>query len=134
MRKIAAIVPDAIGREEVLKAGRAMRVLRRWPEAVGEAMATRSAPERYDRGTVWVAVSGSAWAQEMRMSKNQIMAKLHSIAGESNLFMDIRFGVRPLPKPEPAEGDDLAKRQADHKDGLRDLSIREIVERRLKGQ
>lgn len=132
MRKISAIVPEAIGREEVQKAGRAMRVLRRWPEVVGEAMAARSAPERYDRGTVWIAVTGSAWAQELRMSKGMILNKLHGLAHENDLFQDLRFGVRPLPMPDSEEDDALSRRKAEHANNLRDLSIREIAERRLK--
>jgi hypothetical protein len=132
VRKISAIVPGAIGREEVLKAGRAMRVLRRWPEVVGEAMAARSAPERYDRGTVWIAVTGSAWAQELRMSKGIILNKLHGLAHENGLFQDLRFGVRPLPEPVPEEDGALSKRKAEYANSLRDLSIREIAERRLK--
>jgi len=109
-----------------------MRVLRRWPEVVGEAMAARSAPERYDRGTVWVAVTGSAWAQELRMSKGPILSKLHSFAGEPNLFQDLRFGVRPLPVAEPETASKLAQLQENHRSSIRDLSIREIAERRLK--
>ena len=50
---------SAVGRPEVLKAARAWRIMHRWPEIVGEGLAERSTPDRYDRGTVWVAVRGS---------------------------------------------------------------------------
>jgi hypothetical protein len=95
-------------------------------------MAARSSPERYDRGTVWIAVTGSAWAQELRMSKGPILSKLHKLAGESGLFQDLRFGVRPLPAPEAEAVDELPKLQSEHKAKLREMSIREIADRRLK--
>src|ERR1051325_7399376 len=76
MRSLQGMLGQAIGKEEVLRMARAQRVLREWPEIVGHAMAARSHPERYDHGTVWVAVTGSAWAQELRMIKDVILARL----------------------------------------------------------
>ena len=131
MRKLSAIVPDAIGRDEVLRAGRAKRVLRQWPEIVGSMLAQKSAPERYDHGTVWVAVTGSAWAQELRMIKGQILGKLIKAGGDPNLFTDIRFGVRPLPSGielEESEDEEVAK----YRRSLKELSIDQIAEQRLR--
>lgn len=131
MRKISAIVPDAIAREEVLRAGRAKRVLRQWPEIVGPLLAQKSSPDKYDHGTVWVAVSGSAWAQELRMIKGQILSKLAKAGGEPGLFTDVRFGVRPLTNFEP--DDEIQEDPAiSYKDHLRELTIDQIAERRLK--
>jgi predicted nucleic acid-binding Zn ribbon protein len=130
MKKIEQMLPAAIGREEVLRAARAYRVLKDWAEIVGEAMATRSAPDRFDRGTVWVAVEGSAWAQELRMQKDQILRKLAERSGEPGLFDNIRFGVRPI-VPAPPEPKVLKKRLREVDKGS-DLTIREIAHRRLK--
>jgi predicted nucleic acid-binding Zn ribbon protein len=133
MKKLRQVLPEAIGREEVLRMARAQRILRGWPEIVGEALAKRSHPDRYERGTVWVAVQGSAWAQELRMIKHDLVDRLQARAGEPGLFTDIRFGVRPLPKPEaeaPAVETVRAVVEVAGDDG--DLSIREIAERRLK--
>jgi len=122
------MLKSAVGREEVLRAARAQRVLRMWGEIVGDSMAQRSYPDRYDRGTVWVAVQGSAWAQELRMSRDQILAKLHELSGEASLFTDLRFGVRPLPQPEVEV--EVAP-PADH-ESTKGMSIQEIAERRLR--
>lgn len=92
-------------------------------------MATRSFPDRYDHGTVWVAVTGSAWAQELRMQKDQILARLTERASEPNLFINVRFGVRPLPEPASQEEERPAAPPREEESGL---SIREIAERRLK--
>lgn len=121
---------QAIGKEEVLRMARAQRVLKEWPTIVGPAMAGRSHPERYDHGTVWVAVTGSAWAQELRMIKDVIIARLEDRAGETGLFLDVRFGVRPLPQPEATDKKPVVL--AVVADDRGELSIAEIAERRLR--
>lgn len=120
----------AIGREEVLRAARAQAALRQWPNVVGAELARRSRPDRYDRGTVWVAVEGSAWAQELRMIRDVILDRLERECGEGGLFHDIRFGVRPLP-PDEAE-EHTSPSQAVVADDRGEMSIREIAERRLR--
>lgn len=129
MRKVGQMISPAMGREDVMRTSKAFKVLREWPSIVGEGMASRSCPDRYDHGTVWVAVEGSAWAQELRMQKDQILVKLQEKCGDPSLFNNLRFGVRPLPakldepdeKPKP-----ISKPKATTE------SIREIAERRLK--
>ncbi|MFI5384536.1 MAG: DciA family protein [Fimbriimonadales bacterium] len=129
MRRLNSMLSQAIGREEILRTARAQRVLKDWPEIVGPSMAARSHPERWDRGTVWVAVEGSAWAQELRMIKDVILSRLEQKAGESGLFLDVRFGVRPLPQPEESE---KPTTYAVVEDDRGELSISEIAARRLR--
>jgi len=129
MKKVGKMLKDAIGREEVPRAARAHAALRSWPQVVGKMLAERSAPDRYDKGTVWISVQGSAWAQELRMIKPVIIKKLSAIAEEEGLFLDLRFGVRPAsqgpfePLPEPE--------RPPEKPLVPDISIREIAERRM---
>lgn len=129
MKKIKDMVPIALENSEVLRASRAQAVLRRWPEVVGTMLAARSHPDRYDRGTIWVAVEGSAWAQEMRMLEEKFLFKLNEMAREPGMFREIRFGVRPLPARPVAE-EEVAPPAPEEVD-LNQLSIREIAQRRL---
>ncbi len=92
-------------------------------------MASRSRPERYEKGTVWVAVSGSAWAQELRMAKDTILERLDECAGEKGLFVDVRFGVRDI-SDRDSQTDSSLDEEA-YKEELAGLSIREIAEKRL---
>jgi hypothetical protein len=131
MRRLQSMLGQAIGKEEVLRMARAQTVLRDWVSIVGPAMAKRSHPERFERGTVWVAVEGSAWAQELRMIKDVILSRLEERAGESGLFLDVRFGVRPLPKPEAAI-EEKPEVFAVVEDERGELSISEIAARRLR--
>ena len=95
MRHVGRVLPKAVENAEVLRAARAGTVLRRWEEIVGELLASKSTPDRYDKGTVWVATQGSAWAQELRLMKPQILERMEGMAGERGMFLDVRFGVRP---------------------------------------
>lgn len=130
MRKLSQMLPDAVSKDEVLKAARAQKVLKDWANIVGPGLAERSYPDRYDHGTVWVAVEGSAWAQELRMGKETILQRLREKAREASLFQDLRFGVRPIKRGEPIKNEPFDENA--HKDEVRGLSIREIAERRLK--
>ena len=103
MRKVRDVLPQAIDNDAALDAVRAMRILKRWPEIVGDKLASKCRPDRFTRGTVWVAVSGSSWAQELRMMKEVILHRLHEMAGTESLFLDVRFGVRTLPPPQEPE-------------------------------
>ena len=129
MKRLNYMLNQAVGREEVLRMARAQRVLKDWSSIVGTAMAARSQPERWDRGTVWVAVTGSAWAQELRMIRDVILSRLEERAGETGLFIDVRFGVRPLPEVEEPKKPAVF---AVVEDDRGEMSIREIAERRLR--
>ena len=127
MNRIPWLIESVVDRREILGTARAQRLLREWERFVGPILAQRSWPERYVRGTVWIAVEGPAWAQELRMAKNRILKALRDASGELALFDDLRFGVRkasprlrPIPKPRtriPADA------------GRDELSIAEIAER-----
>ncbi len=127
MKRMSGLLGDAIKRREVLRAARAQRVLREWPEVVGEVLAARSHPDRYEQGTVWVSVTGSAWAQELRMRESEILARFAERCGDPHLIVSLRFGVRPLPEDEPWERP--KPRVPDP--ALKNMSIREIAERTL---
>ena len=126
MNPIQQLLNSTVVPPEVLRAARAISTLKRWEQAVGKDMAERSAPERYDHGTVWVAVTSSVWAQELRMQKEEIIARLNQIAGEPGLFVNLRFGVRPINRAAlgPATETEVSESEG--------LSIREIAQRRMK--
>lgn len=134
LRKVSQVLPGAVGRDEVLRTAKAQQILREWPEIVGEGLASRSRPDRYSKGTVWVAVQGSAWAQELRMRKDMILERLRTRSGDHALFTDVRFGVRPLPAREKFAEPEVESSPVIEEDDtpMEMLSIREIAERRLK--
>lgn len=90
------MLAKALGRPEVLKMARAQIAMQKWGEVVGPALAERSAPDRYEKGTLWVVATGSAWATEIRLRKEEIVKRLNEAAGETGLFSEVRVGVRPM--------------------------------------
>lgn len=92
MKRIADILP-ALDQREVLRGARAQRVLRSWPSIVGDLIARKSTPDRYDHGTVWIAAPESAWAQEIRLRSEDILQRLNDMAGEPGLFRELRVGA-----------------------------------------
>jgi hypothetical protein len=130
MREVGHMLAQAIGRDEVLRMARAQAVLRRWDLIVGEGLAERSWPDKYERGTVWVAVEGSAWAQELRMIKERILDRLRERTGDPAMFLDVRFGVRPLRSdaPKPLPEDDRSGSRIDKSM----LTISQIAELRMQ--
>lgn len=124
---LTKLIGKAVGRPEIDRAARAQRVLSEWTEMVGPELASRSSPERFERGTVWVAVEGSAWAQELRLAKREILGRLAERSGDSSLITDMRFGVRPVnPQQPPVVKPTPPPREPDSR------SIREIAEDRLR--
>ena len=92
-RLLGDILGSALNRPEILRTSRAQRVMRLWVEVVGPALSERCVPDRFEKGTLWVAASGNAWAQEIRFHKEMILTKMNELAGE-NLFLDMRVGTR----------------------------------------
>jgi hypothetical protein len=126
MRQVAQMLATALGRDEVLRMARAQSILKRWDLIVGDALAERSWPDKFERGTVWVAVEGSAWAQELRMIKELILDRLRERSGDPSMFIDLRFGVRPLRKPAiEVETQPMSREEREIKSAQ---SIREIAE------
>lgn len=130
MKKIGDMLGDAVGRGEIVRQGKAQRILRRWDEVVGAEMARRSSPDRYGQGTVWVAVQSAAWAQELRMAKDLILERLNGLSDEPNMFKDVRFGVRPFVPFQPATIE-TSLAVVEVEDPRRQMTIREIMRLRL---
>ncbi len=95
MKRLSELLPGALDQSEVLRAARAQVALRAWAGAVGPILADKTLPDRYERGTLWVSASGSAWAVETALRAEQIVERLNAIAGERGLFIDLKVSQRP---------------------------------------
>lgn len=125
MRKIERLLEGAIERQETLRGARAWRALRHWNEIVGPLLATRSAPDRYEKGVVWVAVSGSAWSAELRMRQDDILERLRAESGDPSLFVKLRFGIRPFDLIEsPTLPEPLTPRSEPTGESIREIGER----------
>jgi hypothetical protein len=132
MKGIQHLLGDVVLHKEALRMARAQRVLRDWHLVVGDQLSQYSWPDRFDHGVVWVAVSGSAWAQELRMNKDVLVARLEELSGERGLFRDLRFGVRPLRRPVVYEAEDEVKDRPDENLSIREIAARGLATRKFR--
>jgi predicted nucleic acid-binding Zn ribbon protein len=103
-----SLIETAVGRPEVFRRVAAHRITERWDECVGAQLGAKSTPDKFENGTLWVAVTAPVWVQELRMRKQQILERLNEWAGEE-LFKDVRFGVRSVEKPTAIEATGTTK-------------------------
>ncbi|MBS1717085.1 MAG: DUF721 domain-containing protein [Armatimonadetes bacterium] len=134
MRHAGKLLDKAIDRTEVLRAARAGACLRNWPSIVGDFIAEKAQPSRYDQGVLWISVAGSAWSQELRLRKLDLIERLNSAAQEKDLFTDLRFEVKQKRGEEPHEEDKGEAIRLAYRATLKGKSIQELAERRLKKQ
>jgi hypothetical protein len=88
----------------------AIRAFRWWRKAVPERVLRRARPVRLVRGVLYIHTATSAWAAELDMLKEELLASVREQAPEAGIC-DLRFRVGPLPelpkgtrpeKPRPA--------------------------------
>ena len=70
------------------------RVLARWPQLVGEAVAQHSRPTKIHRRVLQVAVSSAAWSQTLTFERSRILQNLHeSLPETQSTIRDMRFAA-----------------------------------------
>src|SRR5579859_5536495 len=67
-----------------------VRLVRLWPEVVGEAIARRTEVTGLKFHTAVVKVSGAMWIQELNLMKPQILERLREVMGNDTV-RDLRF-------------------------------------------
>lgn len=90
MKKIGNLLRDSVGRDDMLREARAQAVLRQWSSVVGKIAAEKVVPDSFSKGVVWVHSESSAWSQELTLQKEVLLERLNKLAGEDELFVDIR--------------------------------------------
>ncbi|HEY6393982.1 MAG TPA: DUF721 domain-containing protein [Candidatus Binataceae bacterium] len=81
---------------------RIVRLIREWPDLVGQTIARRTEVTSLKFHTAVIKVSGAMWIQELSLMKAQILARISERIGE-DVVRDIRFvsgklGRRPRTK------------------------------------
>jgi predicted nucleic acid-binding Zn ribbon protein len=74
--RVGDILPQVLatlGLEEKFEEG---RLLKRWPEVVGEVIANRSRPRVLTDGILHIEVEGSVWMQELWFHQREIIERV----------------------------------------------------------
>ena len=85
------------------------QLLRAWTQAVGAAIAAQTRPIAVERGTLYVATSSSAWAQELVFRRRKILQALNAALSEP--LSDIRFSTAQWQEGQPERQADGSKQQ-----------------------
>lgn len=76
---------------------------KRWPEIAGPLVSRNASPLSLRNGVLTVVVRNHAWAQELRMSKIPMIARIRETVGERIPVSDLRFTVGSIASVEEEE-------------------------------
>jgi len=71
-------------------------LLKLWPKAVGSQITSKTHPDRFRGGTLFIKTVSSVWVQQLHFMKEEIRNKLNELAGR-NTVKEIRFAVGYTP-------------------------------------
>jgi predicted nucleic acid-binding Zn ribbon protein len=126
----------------VTNVGQLAELTEAWPTAVGAAIARAAWPQRVTRdGTLLVATVSSAWANELTLLAEEILAKVAAVAGPATPT-GLRFAVGPVPSPaadpealapRPAVSPDAAELEVagDVSSAIEDPELRKMVQKAI---
>lgn len=114
---------DGDGRFEIL------RLMRVWPQIVGEGIARRTEVSGLRFHTAVVKVSGAMWLQELNLMKPQILQRLHDTLG-TDTIRDLRFVQGRLSRHERSRLKPIPRnaRRAIELPELRDRELKQAFE------
>lgn len=143
------LVGELLDRHGASRELREHRIVARWPELVGERVASRTTPDGLAKGILWVRVQNSAWLHELSFLRADIAERVNQALGDPPLVTEVRFhmgGRRAVaaddalaptvairrappterPLPPPATGDRLAAIEAETA-GVADDELRRLI-------
>ena len=143
------LVGELLDRHGASRELREHRIAARWPELVGERVASRTIPDGLSRGVLWVRVESSAWLHELSFLRDEIAEQINQAIGDPPLVREVRFHMggrrkvdpddalaptvairrdppRQRPLPAPATGDRLAAIESETA-GVADDELRQLI-------
>ncbi len=87
---IGSIIKDVVENSGMKSKLNISKIFNRWKEIVGDEICKKTEPVRITRGTLYVSVSTSTWANELSLMSEQLVKKINSFIGKE-VVKDIRF-------------------------------------------
>ena len=75
------------------------RLAASWKEIVGPLVATKTCPARLKGGVLTVCAVSSAWAQELSLSRTEVLERIGAVLGPGKV-REVRVIVGPVPDAE----------------------------------
>lgn len=73
------------------------RLATSWEEIVGPLLAAKTCPARLKGGVLTVCAVSSAWAQELSLSRTEVLERIGAVLG-SGKVREVRVSVGPVPE------------------------------------
>ncbi|MGH7815720.1 MAG: DUF721 domain-containing protein [Candidatus Binataceae bacterium] len=110
-----------------------VRLVKAWPDLVGETIARRTEIAALKFHTLTVKVTGAMWIQELNLMKPQILARVTERIG-ADLVRDLRFVQGRLARPHRAKLRPVprAPRHSIELPELKDPALRAAFERLIE--
>ena len=90
IENIGSIIGDVIKNLDIRSKLNISNVFNRWEEIVGPEIGKKVKPQRITRGTLYISVTTSTWANELSLMSGQLIKKINSFIGEE-VVKNIRF-------------------------------------------
>ena len=106
-----------------------------WEEVAGQAFARRTRPERFEKGTLFVRVATSSWAQELALHAPLILERMRA---RGVVIDKLRYTIGPVApldrsRPDPIPHDAFAQARAvELPEPMVESAMREITDPELR--
>lgn len=92
---ISGVIKDLLRQNRMQVDASLVRVWDVWEEAVGDAIGANTRPAAFKGELLIVNTTSSAWLQQLRFLKKDILARINQALGDGRV-KDIKFKVGPL--------------------------------------
>jgi predicted nucleic acid-binding Zn ribbon protein len=79
--KLGSLIESLLSRLGLAHSVGGWNIVNRWPEIVGDKIAAKSKAVRFENDTLMVSVPDSSWRQELLLSTDKILSKIHTVPG-----------------------------------------------------
>jgi predicted nucleic acid-binding Zn ribbon protein len=90
---IASVIKRFVSDSEMASKLQKYSIFNHWDEIVGEGIGSRTKPEKISRDTLYISVTNSTWANELRMMSAQLLFKINNFIG-TEAIKELRFKVK----------------------------------------
>jgi len=87
---IGSIIGDIVKKSNMSHGIKISNIFNHWEDIVGTEIYKKTKPKRITRGTLYVSVSTSIWANELSLMSGRLIEKINSFIGEE-VVKSIRF-------------------------------------------
>jgi predicted nucleic acid-binding Zn ribbon protein len=90
---IASVIRRFVSDSDMASKLQKYSIFNHWEEIVGDAIGSRTKPEKISRDILHISVANATWANELSMMSAQLLDKINNYIGTDTL-KELRFKVK----------------------------------------